>query len=308
MSGVPENTGISGIIEGLDRLRGYFNDYNPNTKSVKYNYKNESSEMTIKVTIPDSLRRNLNSVTIPVSEGYEVKEMYSGDLNPVHQKWERSGGCWVLDPSNLPPNEEYIVKMVKHNVEPDKFDKIIDIQSSKDSVADSGIEQHWVNARIVDMEHFEQIYRGFEVNNIQLSVNVGVHKCFSTAIPNQVTDMFERTRELLQASSRGERGNVTVAHRRRHQAQQDLNMSEREAAEIIRSLAKAENVGNFLTIDEPFKRQNIEPTTHENALPAEVGVDVSTDLSLEREAAAGNLEFNKEGYTEYLEEETEDIL
>lgn len=301
-------TDVSGIIKGLDRLKKYLADYNPDTKSVKWNHKDRSSEMTIKVEIPNSMRRRLNDVRIPIDDGYVIDEMYSSALNPVKQNWKRKDDCWVLDPADLPSNEEYIIQMTKSNVDVDAFDKIIEVQSSQDSVADSGIEQHWVNARIKNRKMFEEIYKDFEVNDIELTVNVGVHKCFSTAIPDRVTEMFERTRELLKASSKGERGNVTVAHRRRHQAQQELNMSEQEAADIIRSLATAEDVGNFISIDNPFRRRRIEPTTHENALPAEVSVDVSTDLSLEKEAAAGNLKFNKDGYTDYLEEETNDII
>jgi len=304
----PSSVASLSIVEGIDRILEYFRKYDPDTKSIKYNYRDKSSEMTIKITISDSVRRNLKNVYIPIDEGYTVDEMYSSDLEPVREPWYRKGDCWVLNPAKLPSNDEYIIKFTQKKIEEEKFDKIIELKSSKDSVEDEGIEQHWINARILDKETFEEIYKGFQINNIELSINVGVHKCFSTAIPEELTDMFKRTRELLGASSRGERGNVTVAHKRRHKAQQKINMSESEAAEIIRSLAMAENVGQFITIENPFSRESIEPTAHNNALPSEVGVDVSTDLSLQNEAAAGNLKFMKEDYTDYLRDETEDII
>jgi hypothetical protein len=41
--------GISGVIEALDRLNGYLSGYKPDTRSVTYNHRSGTSEMTLKI-------------------------------------------------------------------------------------------------------------------------------------------------------------------------------------------------------------------------------------------------------------------
>lgn len=307
MTDVSGTASVQGIIQGIDLLAEYFRDYSPDMKSVKYDYRNQNSEMTLKISVPNSLRRKINKVKIPIEEGYIFDEMYSSALNPVEKCWSRTEDFWILDPTQLPSSEDYIIKLIKTDIETDAFNDIIDLEYSEDSVKDEGIEQYWVQTSIINPKILADIYEEFEVRNVYLSINVGVQTCFTTAIPKDVTKTFDRTRELLRASNKGQRGKVTTAHRRRHQAQQSMKMSEHEAAQLIRSLATAENVEKFISIDSPFRCGDVTPTSNDRILPEEVGVDVNTDLDLERKAAAGSVKFNKDEYTEYLEERTDDL-
>jgi hypothetical protein len=78
---------------------------------------------------------------------------------------------------------------------------------------------------------------------------------------------------------------------------------------VLRSLASAEKIRDYIAVERPYRRREINSDTYEQSiLPEEVEVGVETDLTLEQPAAKGYLDFQHQEYTQYLEEEAEDLL
>lgn len=309
---VSGNATLSGIVEALDRVKGYFSGYEPDARSVTYDYRNQTSEMTLKITVPDNLGRHARGrkagkVKIPRARGYEFREMFSSeDFETVRAPWTRTESHWILDPTNLPSGENYMVRLDKRDIDADEFARIIDLNVPDDPVSKGGIDQYWVQSAIKDPSQLETTYEELKVNNVDLDIRVGVQRCFSNAIPEDVLDGFKRWSEVRNADNRNE---VLVAHRRFREARKRMKMSEGELANYLRSLASAEQFEDFISIESPYRRQGIQPTTYEHAIfPEQIEVSISTNLSLEQKAAKGTLEFHKADYEEHIRDETEDLV
>ncbi|PHQ46120.1 hypothetical protein DJ68_09085 [Halorubrum sp. C3] len=82
-----------------------------------------------------------------------------------------------------------------------------------------------------------------------------------------------------------------------------------EAADIVRSLATAENIQDYIGVDDPFRERNINPGTPEQHIfPETVSVDVTTDLDLDRQAADGDIIFQKKSFEEFIEGKIDDEI
>jgi hypothetical protein len=302
------NAGAGAIIDAIDRLKGYFSDYEPDMKSVTYDYRTGTSEMRLKITIPDDRARRYGDVKIPIKEGYRIQETISSDFNTVDALWQQQNGYWVLDPTDLPNDDQYRVTL-EGEVGSDVFNRLITLEASDDPIQEGGVDQYWIEALIKDPKTLSEIYEELRVNNVNLTVNVGVQRCFSTAIPDDVIRVFKRTMNLIDASNTGDFYDVKLAHKLREGTRDKVSVSEGEAANLIRSLASTENMEDYISIEQPYRREDITTETFKhNVLPETVAVDISTNLSLEQKAANGWLEFQKDDYTEHIREETEDLL
>ncbi|NLV05292.1 hypothetical protein GOC83_03985 [Haloarcula rubripromontorii] len=301
-------TGSASIVDVIDRARDYFGDYEPDMKAVTYDYRDRTSEMTIKITVPKGLSRRRGTVRIPVKEGYRIKEMYTSAFQEVNSVWTREEDEWVLNPENLPSEKDYLIRL-EGQVDAEKFDKIVDLNVPEDPVTEGGVDKYWIQSALRDPSALSEIYQELRVDNIDMNIEVGVQRCFSTAIPKRIRKSFERTDELIEASNEGDRNKIITSSRRRQEARKEMSMSEGELAKYLRSLATSERLGEYISIESPFKRRQIETSSMNHMVfPEQVNVDVTTSLNLETQAAEGELSFEKNDYTDFLEKECEDLL
>jgi hypothetical protein len=155
--------GVSGVIEALDRLKGYLSGYKPDTRSVTYDYRSGTSDMTLKITVPDNRGRKVGKIKIPRKEGYEIREMFSsGDFRPVGAKWEQNSDYWILNPEKLPTGENFMLRLNNENVNQDVFEEIIDLNVPEDPMSKSGVDQYWVQSSIRDPKTLQDIYEDFK--------------------------------------------------------------------------------------------------------------------------------------------------
>lgn len=296
------------IIDVIDRARNYFGDYEPDMKSVNYNYRDKTSEMTMKITVPRGRSRNHGKVRIPKKEGYRIKEMFTPEFNEVNSVWDQKDDSWILNPANLPSEKHYLVRL-EGKVDPDQFDQLIDLNVPDDPVTENGVDKYWVQSALKDPGVLANVYEELTVENVDLSVEVGVQRCFTTAIPSRIRKSFERTDDLIEASNKGDRNELITSSRRRQEARKRMSMTESELAQYLSSLATSEKLSEYIAVEQPFKRRDIDtPVTGQMIFPEQITVDVSTNLGLDKQAAEGELSFKKEKYTEYLEDEAEDLV
>lgn len=260
--------------------------------------------------MPDNRGRKVGKVKIPREEGYEIREMFSsGDFRPVGAKWEQNSDYWILDPEKLPTGENFMLRSNNENVNQDVFEEIIDLNVPEDPMSKSGVDQYWVQSSIRDPKTLQDIYEDFKINNADLNIRVDVQPCFSTGIPDDVTDRIERTRELIEASNEGDQNALSTAHVRRREARKQGSVTEQEIANLIRSLARPSKFGEFLSIESPYRQENIDSKTFGNEVfPEEISVEIATNLDFEQQTAKGTLKFQKEDYTEHIQEETEGLI
>ncbi|GCF14614.1 hypothetical protein Harman_25490 [Haloarcula mannanilytica] len=297
------------LVDVVRNAYNYIDDFRPQTKSIRYNYRESTSEMTFLIEVPDSRKRLFGDVKIPISEGYRVKEMFAlPDYTPVRAVYDVKDGYITFNPSELPSQDEYILTL-NGDVEPETLKEIVHLKAPEDPKRKEEEDAYWVHSAIKKPGLMKDIYDDMKVDNVDISMQVGVQRCFSNAIPDDVLEVFDRTRELLDASNEDDRNQVISASRRRYQARRDINTSPAEAAEIIRSLATADNIQDYITVDDPFRERNINPGQPEqNIFPENISVDVTTDLSLDQQAVDGNITFRKKSFQNFVEEKTDNEI
>jgi len=303
MSNVPGKVSAN-LTQVVSSAIEYLDDFRPQAKSVRYNYRDSTSEMTFLIDVPDSRKRKFGELKIPISEGYRFRELFClPDYNTVDAAYRSEDGYITFDPSDLPGHREYIIKLTGE-VSPDSLTEIVDLKVPNDPKKGEASDIYWLHSAIKRPGVMKDVYDDLKVDDVDLGVQVGVQRCFTEAIPGEVLEIFDRTNELLKASNEDDRNQVHKASRRRYKARTELNTSPAEAADIIRSLASAEHIRDYLSVDEPYHRRNIDPRPPKQGIhPETIAVDVSTDLSLDRKAADGELTFEKNDYGEYVRDE-----
>jgi hypothetical protein len=307
--GEPGANLTANLVGVVSRAYEFFDDFRPETKSVRYNYREATSEITFLVHVPDSRKRQFGKVKIPIREGYRLKGMFSlPDYNRVKAAYTSDDGYISFNPKELPSNNEYVVTL-NGDVESETLEEIVHLKTPEDPTRTEKEDSYWVHSAIKRPGVMKEIYDDMQVDNVDISLQVGVQRCFSNGIPEDILSVFDRTRELLQASDKADRNEILTASRRRYQARQDLSTSPAEAADIVRSLATAENIQDYIRVDDPFRERNINPGTPEQHIfPETVSVDVTTDLNLDRQAADGDIIFEKKSFEKFVEGRIDDEI
>jgi hypothetical protein len=305
----PQGALTANLVDVVGRAYEFFDDFGPQTKSVRYNYREATSEMTFLIRVPDSQKRKFGKVKIPISEGYRLKEMFAlPDYTAVKAGYMSGEGYISFNPKELPSHNEYIVTL-RGDVEPQTLEEIVHLKAPEDPTRTEEEDSYWVHSAIKRPGVMKEVYDDMQVDNVDISLNVGVQRCFSNGIPEDVLKIFDRTKELLEASNEDDRNQIVTASRRRFQARQDLSSSPAEAADIVRSLATADNLQDFINVDDPFRERNINPGTPEQHIfPEMVSVDVTTDLNLDQQAADGDIIFRKKDFQEFVEGKIDDEI
>lgn len=296
------------IFEFVDRSRDFLSGYDPNMQSLKYDYGTKTSEIKVKITVPDSSARRSGDIRIP-ARGYRIKETITPRFHEVKDAaWHREDNEWVLDPEDLPSFDTFLITL-EGEVSDSVLDRVVDVDTVEDPMKQKGTHQYWVQARIEEPSTFQDIWSDLRIDGVDLTVNVGVQQCFSTAIPDRVVRLFRRTSKTLRKMNEGDFRSARKEFQLRTGTEDALSMSEREAASLLKSLASAEKIRDYISVERPYRRREINSDTYEQSiLPEEVEVGVETDLTLDQPAAKGYLQFEHEDYTEYLEDEADDLL
>lgn len=296
------------IADTVREAKDYFSNFRPDTRSVRFNYRERTSEMKIYVEVPDSRKRDFADVEIPLS-GYRLKEMFSlPDFHPVESGILYEDGVVTFDPSDLPSHDEYLV-VLEGDVASETMEHLVDLKTPEDPDDRGGIEEYWVRSALKQPAIMKEVYDNLKVENVDISVQVGVQRCFSNTVPSDVRDVWDSSRDLIEASSDYDRNQVHSSARQRHDAIQKLDTNPGHISDFLRSLATARHLEDYISVERPYRRRNISPDPPEtNLFPEVIGVDITTNLSLDQKAADGTLRFEKSDYQDFLEQQIDSEL
>jgi len=59
-----------------------------------------------------------------------------------------------------------------------------EIQNSIDPKSE--LNKYWLNSMIRNVDYFKKIYQELEIDDVNVSVHVGVERCFSTTFPKEM--------------------------------------------------------------------------------------------------------------------------
>jgi hypothetical protein len=289
------------ILEQLRKLYKALSHYKPETTSMRINYKDRSSDLTLYLSIPETIKRKIRHVEIPAYIGYKIYEMYDESFNRVDYVVEYKDGKWILHANKLPASEKYLVIM-KGSISKEALDRIVKVHAPEDPKKDEESDKYWIHSAIKDMRILEQIWRELAVERVSTNVRVGVERYFTTSIPRPIRMMLKTRESLLRAIESGQRERARLESQYRYWRRK-TGATTGEIYELIRRLVSGEIFTNFILVDNPYEISSIEPTTPVLFIPEKVGVGVETDLSFQRPAAEGYLTFKKKDFSNHVSEE-----
>lgn len=289
------------ILEQLKKLYKALSHYKPETTSMRINYKDGSSDLTLYLSIPDTIKRRIRHVEIPAYVGYKICEMYDESFNRVDYVIEYKDGKWVLHADKLPASEKYLVIM-KGKISKEALDRIVKVHAPEDPKKDEECDKYWIHSAIKDMRILEQIWKELAVERVTTNVRVGVERYFTASIPGPIKKMLRTRESILRAIETGQREKSRLEFQYRYWKRK-TRVTTGEIYEVIRKLVSGEIFTNFISVDNPYEISSIEPVTPVFFIPEKVGVGVETDLSFQRPAAEGYLTFKKKDFSEHVSEE-----
>lgn len=287
-------TGLD-IVEQLNRLYKAFGPYKPEITSMRINYREGTSDLTLYLNIPETIKRKIRHAEIPAYTGYRICEMYDESFNRVDYAVEYTNGKWVLHANKLPASEKYLVIM-KGSISKEALDRIVKVHAPEDPKKEEDSDKYWIHSAIKDMRILEQIWKELAVERVNVDVRVGVERYFTTSIPRPIKMMLRARENLLRAIESGERERFRLESRYRYW-KRTARATTGEIYELIRKLVSGETFANFIYVDTPYTISSIEPVTPALFIPEKVGVGVETDLSFQVPAAEGYLVFKKKDFS-----------
>jgi hypothetical protein len=279
---------MNGILKAL-------RPYKPETKGLRIDYREKTSDISLCLNIPDTIKRKVRDVELPAYSGYKIYEMYDESLNRVDCCVEFKDGKWVIHADKLPASEKFLVIM-KGAVKKDALERLVKLHAPEDPKREGNLEKYWIHSAIKDMQILKQIWEELEIERINVDVHVGVERYFTSAIPSQITMMLHARGKLLKAIESGVRERFRLESQYRYWSKK-ARISTGEIYDIIRSLSSGEAFADFIDVDHPYEISSIEPTSYAFLVPEKVGIGVQTDLGFQRPAADGCLSFKKDDFS-----------
>lgn len=148
----------------------------------------------------------------------------------------------------------------------------------------------------------ESLYTQLNMDQVNVTVAVGVEKQFASAIPPETKALLEERARMNAAINRRTR-DLNVARARLQAAQRRAGkIIINKLHDLIKSLASGDEFGEHIRADRPFAVSHVAPLRQLSVIPETIDVGVVTDLSLERPAVEGGLAYHKRDFQRKLEQ------
>lgn len=297
---------VFGIIKEVDEIIKKLGPYIPEVQSIRINYAEKNSDITLLLTVPRGIKRKIRKAEIPAYKGYTIYDMYDDSLNRVHHVWEYKDGKWILDANKLPASEKYLLIM-KGSISKEALDQIVKVHVPKDPKKEEELDKYWLHSAIKDMSILEKIWEELAVERVNLDVRVAVERYFTASIPRAIKMMLKSRRDLLIAIETRAREKARLESFYRYWSR-IARARTGELWDLTRKLVSGEIFGNFLRVDYPYEIGSIAPVTPVLFIPEGVGVGVLTDLNFGRPAAEGYLSFKKKEFSDRVSKDFKKFL
>jgi len=271
-------------------------------RGMRINYRTQKSEISLALHIPNSLKRKIAKVEIPAYQNFVVSDMMDESFSRVRSAWQFRNGKWVLRPSILPASERYLVKL-KGEVPKATLLGMVRIQPAQNRDQTPELDRYWLNSMIRDVDFFSQIYRELEVDDVNVSVHVGVERCFSTTFPKEMKRVLEASQRWTRAGHGRDRNEIQRAWLNLRRVTRTSKIQVGDLIQAIYKLTLGELFTEYLVVDLPYSLEEIKREERFMGMfPEKMSVNACTDLNLRQPVATGYLTFKKKEYMKKIEE------
>lgn len=289
---------VKSALEWIDRIVKFLGPYKPKKKKMRINHVDQTSEIALLLNIPGPIKRKVAKLKVPAYQNFYIYEMMAEDFTPldVSEYWKYTNGYWILDPKKLPDVDNFFLRLRGH-MSPEVISKIVFVEEAKNRDQTEESDRYWLKCMIRDVELIEDVWDMLEIEDVDVSIKVGINRCFSAAIPFNYRKKIEATQKFLRAGHGIDREKLSRAWGELHRAQKSKGGSIEELMDLIGKLTRGEIFGEYVKVERPYHLGAIqrEPGLS-GPFPRYMFVQALTDLNLKQYVADDYLIFEKKKY------------
>ncbi|MEE9506169.1 MAG: hypothetical protein V3V98_03390 [Thermoplasmata archaeon] len=286
------------IVRSVLQYKKLLEPFRPDLRNLRLDYRTGEAEMVMHLYVPTSGRSG-KKVLVPDSAGLSIVDMYDGLITRVDHSWKRTKRGLSLSARNLPKGSEHFILRATGEIPLRGLQHFIETNKSTDCFDLRGEDVYWISCALTDIgiEAWKKIYKELMVQNVTVSVRVGVKACFTTTIPHKLRVVLEARRELILAMSSGNRNRIRKAKYRVDSLKRMSSASEEDVVKEIGGMLARPVFRNYVYATKPFKIGDLQgDELRMSAIPDTMTVEAFADLGYRQKKATGNIHFKREKY------------
>lgn len=292
----------------FDKIKDYFKDFRPETKSMTINFIRKTSEIGLSIKIDEGFRKNHNKIKIPAYQGFQIVQMQDATFNQIKSAWKLIDGEWILNANDLHPSDGYFIKL-EGSVAEKSLQDLVHIKPSINRDSDDEVDRYWLDASLKNPKKLEEIWTELQIDEIDVGVKVDVNKLFGLRIPQELKDKSEAIQKYLHAGKQGDRGLIFHAMHDYKRQERTNPFHPNDFFQIIQNLTARETLLDYLSVDKRYDIGDVDhPTKYDGLVPQDVRVQALTTLTLQEPQSIGYLTLKRKLYLEKIKEEFDKIL
>lgn len=295
------NTSANLILEVVDRLRNYFSDFKPESKTLAIDFTNKTSTIGFRITVPDGHRKNFGKIKIPARDGYKIVRMIDEAFEEQKQSWQTIDNHFVLNTKQLPLGGNFLIEMQK-TIDREFLNRLVFVKPTNLNDSDTHVDKYWLESSIKSVDMIKEIYSLLEIEKVDFAIDVDLHKMFKLAIPDEVVEQTATARDLLATAVNFDRNKLfRAAQAYKKQYKSNPPFDPNNFLRLIRRLTARETINDYITIERPYEIGTIEQVDDfADIIPQKINVHAITKLTLNDPIATGYLVFKRQEYIEKL--------
>jgi len=223
---------------------------------------------------------------------------------PYKDAIRRVGGDFIIDLSTLLKKEDSFLLAIDYELDGHEVLKSLVTRTSQaDTIGQGDEDKYWIHASLRHTRALEIEYGELNLQDIDVSVDVGVYERLKIAIPNGFTRRFEALGRVISEENPRERTRDIMRYI--HLAKTKASSHDLAILNELRSIFTTSNFRPFIKVDRPFRYCATVPgksdaSLFDTGIPKFVQVVSRTDLNLDRPAADGILIYRSKDLRDHL--------
>ena len=278
----------------IDKVVGYLKPFKPEAKSMRVNYRDSNAEISLRIHIPDQMKREIEKVEVPIYPGFSISEFLDETFTQVKANWYEEDGKWKLKPSELPHSEYYLLRL-KGRMHKSAISNLVRIQPAKNRDQTEEMDRYWLDVMIRDVEMVEKIWKQLQIEEVNLNIRVGVERPFSTAIPKEMSEKLKATQAWIRTGLSGNRSDMIRQMQNLRSTARSTKVQPEDIVEGIIALTKRDTFMKYLSVEKPYDLGEAKRDEELiDIFPRFMVVEAFTDLNLKIPAGKRVSRFSKE--------------
>lgn len=293
-------------FDWYNNVKEKLDEYELEIMDVKINYNNRTCEIRKRIRLTPSTVEKFKQLRMPKTEDYRIKDIITSKLESKKDLLVYDGDVYRYSGSELSEDESLLI-IFEGRVDPRLLNNLVRVQPAMNRDQTDDVDSYWLDAMIKDIEDWNDIWRPLNVEDIDVYVDVSLHRCFSAFMPSDIQKRIDATQKFLQAGRSIDPEAMNTAWWAYRRSIREDPITVDKVLQIGRKLLDPDIFPSYIEVDDPYRIGSIEKTHIKRVLPDDITVTARTDLNSENPIAKGYLTFQKNIFIEMIKEQLESL-